>query len=222
MNIPQLLIGLYTEGSTDIRFLESIIKRSFEEISFECQGELEILDIQTIKINKSSFTNDVINASRQGVDNFGIMVLCIHADADDSSDNNVYEYKINPAMEEIKNNDEDICKIIVPLVPVQMTEAWMLADKELLKKEIGTNKDDAELDIYKNPEQYADPKETIQNAIRIANHERGKRHRNELSISDLYLPIGQSISIDTLKQIPSYNKFQDNIRIALKKLKYLN
>jgi hypothetical protein len=222
MNIPQLLIGLYTEGPTDIRFLESIIKRSFEQVSYECQRELEILDIQTIKITKSSFINDVINASRKGVSDFGIMILCVHTDADNYSDTNAYNNKINPALAEIENTTGDICKVIIPVVPIQMIESWMLADKALLKKEIGTGKTDHELEISKRPEEYADPKETIKNAIRIANQEKTKRHRNELSISDLYLPIGQSVSIDTLKQIPSYNKFQNNIREALKRLNYLN
>jgi hypothetical protein len=219
--MKQLLIGLYTEGPTDIRFLKSVIKRSFEETCYECLGELEIFDIQEIKINKSSFVGDVINASRKGVNDFGITILCVHTDADDSSDNNVYNNKINPALTEIENTKEDICKVIIPVVPVQMTESWMLADKELLKKEIGTNKNDTELDIYKNPEQYADPKAVIENAIRVASQERTRRHRKDLALSDLYLSMGQAISIDKLEQIPSYNKFQENIRKALRQLNYL-
>jgi len=224
MPTPQLLIGLYTEGPTDIRFLESIVKRTFEKICFdECSKSVQVSDIFPIKITKSSFIEDVINASRQGADNFGIIILCVHADADDSSDKGVYQNKITPALSAIENaEDEGICKIIVPVIPVRMTEAWMLADKALLKKEIGTNKTDQELDIYRAPEQYADPKATIEEAIRIAQQERTRRHRNKLMIADIYLSIGQSISIDKLKQIPSYIKFQENIRIAFRKLNYLH
>ena len=97
----------------------------------------------------------------------------------------------------------------------------MLADKELLKKEIGTKKSDKELDIYKKPESYSDPKTIIENAIRIALQERTKRHRKELTIADLYLSMGQSIPIDKLKSIPSYIRFQDNVRNAFRKLNYL-
>ena len=222
MPTPQLLIGLYTEGPTDIRFLKSIVKRTFDKICYECSPMIEILDIYPIKITKSSFIEDVMNASRQGVDNFGIIILCVHADADDSSDENVYQNKITPALSAIENAEDGICKIIVPVIPVRMTEAWMLADKALLKKEIGTNKTDQELNIYKAPEQYADPKATIEEAIRIAQQERTRRHRNELTIADIYLSIGQSISIDKLKQVPSYTKFQENIRTAFRKLNYLH
>jgi hypothetical protein len=221
MPVPQLFIGLFTEGTTDIRFLRNIVKRTFDEISFECQGQIEISEIQIIKITKSSFVEDVINASRKGVNDFGILILCVHADADDSNDDAVYKYKMNPALSGIENVEDDICKTIVPIVPVRMTEAWMLADKTLLKKEIGTTKTDQELGIYREPEQYSDPKETIENAIRTARQERTKRHRKDLTISDLYLSIGQSISIDKLKQLSSYNKFQENIRSAFEKLNYL-
>lgn len=223
MPTPQLLIGLYTEGPTDVRFLESIIKRTFEEISFECSGQIEISDIQIIdKITGLSFHESIIEASRKGVDIFGITILCVHVDTDNNSYENVFRNKITPALSAIENAENDICKVIVPVVPVKMTEAWMLVDKTLFKREIGTTKTDQELDIYKEPEQYADPKSTIEKVIRIALQERTRRHRKELTISDLYLSMGQSISIDKLKQIPSYNKFQDYIRSAFKKLNYLH
>lgn len=219
---PQLIIGLYTEGSTDVRFLTSIVERTFNYICCkECRGELDILGVQGIEITKSTFSEDIINASRKGND-FGIMILCIHTDADNRTDTNAYQNKIIPALNALENCNEDICKNIVSIVPIQMTESWMLADKDLFKKVIGgTNKSDNELEIYKAPEEYADPKEVIKTAIRIANQERPRRHRKDLSISDLYLQIGQSISISKLETVPSYAKFQDNIREALKRMNYL-
>lgn len=223
MPIPQLLIGLYTEGTTDIRFFKSVVKRTFDEISLECSSQIEIYDIQIIdKIMGLAFNESVIEASRKGIDDFGITILCVHVDADDNSDQNIFQNKIKPALRAVENSIDDICKIIVPVVPVQMTESWMLADKELFKREIGTNKSDEELDICRNPESYSDPKTTIKNAIRIALQERTRRHRNELTIADLYLSMGQSISIEKLKQIPSYIKFQENVRDALRKLNYLH
>jgi hypothetical protein len=55
MSTPQLLIGLFTEGSTDILFLENVVKRTFEEICIECPRYIQVLDIYPIKITKSSF-----------------------------------------------------------------------------------------------------------------------------------------------------------------------
>lgn len=41
MAARQVFVGFTTEGTTDVRFLEKIIERSFEEIAYECQGDVE-------------------------------------------------------------------------------------------------------------------------------------------------------------------------------------
>lgn len=41
MAARQVFVGFTTEGSTDVRFLRKIIERSFEEIAYECQGDVE-------------------------------------------------------------------------------------------------------------------------------------------------------------------------------------
>ena len=218
---PQLIIGLYTEGNTDVRFLTNIVQRTFENICSECQRELEVLDVQNIDISKSIFSESVINASRKG-NEFGMMILCVHTDADDKTDTNVYQNKINPALNALDECDETICKHIVPIIPVQMTESWMLADKKLLKEVIGTTKSDSDLQIHKLPETYANPKEAIETAIRIASQEQARRRRRDLKIGELYQLIGQRLAIEELKKIPSYVKFQNNIREVLRKMKYLH
>jgi len=219
---PQIIIGLYREGSTDKRFFTSLIQRTFQSVSFECRKEINIMDVIDIDVDKTSYMDEVIAASRKGVLYFGISVLCIHADADDSTDASVFNNKINPSLRKIEAEQDDICKVIVPVVPVQMTEAWMLADKMLLKNQIGTDKSDMELGFDKNPEQISDPKTVITGAIRIASREKGKRHRNDLNISVLYERLGENISLESLRQLPSFRKFEDNVRNAFRELKYLN
>ncbi|MFT5917918.1 MAG: hypothetical protein ACI81T_004435, partial [Bacteroidia bacterium] len=91
--------------------------------------------------------------------------------------------------------------------------------KDLLKQEIGTDKSDIELGIERFPEDIADPKQTISNAISIARKNITKRRRKDLSIADLYLPIGQNLELKKLESLPSYLDFKENIRIAFQ---YLN
>ena len=102
-----------------------------------------------------------------------------------------------------------------------MTEAWMLCDTDLLKAEIGTSKKDEELGIDKFPENYNDPKVAIENAIRSARQNLPKRRRRQLSIMELYSVIGQKISLNSLENLPSYQKFKEAIREAFLKLNYL-
>ncbi len=220
----QIFIGIMTEGTTDIRFLHSIVKRTFDSVAFdECRGDFENV-VVPISINKAGlgFVEQVVEASRKGISENGIMILCVHSDADDENDIRVYTNKIRPAQIEISSKNEiEYCKVLTFVVPVQMIEAWMLADKDLLKREIGTDKTDNDLKINKRPEQIADPKQIIEQAIRIARQNLTQRRRNDLTISELYLPIGQKIAIRKLDALMSYQNFKENVREAFRQLGYM-
>lgn len=222
--IKQIFVGLMTEGSTDNRFLESVVKKAFDEIGFDCTGEVEIEVMLISKENTGlGFVDQVKAASKKGVEEYGIMILCVHTDADNSSDIDAFRNKIIPAKTEISRLDGNVfCKNITAIVPIQMIEAWILADKELLKKEIGTNKSDNELNINRRPEEIADPKALIEEAIRIAREELPKKRRKDLTLSELYSPIGQKITIDKLDSLPSFLKFKESIRDAYRNLNYLS
>lgn len=220
MATRQIFIGYTTEGRTDVDFLEKIIVRTFEEIAYECIGDIEPV-VWRLQVEKTglSFSEYALKAAQQGVAEIGMMILCIHSDADDTTNQLVLDNKIGPAHKLINaQNDDTTCKIIVPLIPVQMMEAWMLADKDLLRREIGTSKTDHELNINRAPETIHDPKSVIENAIRIAQQEKTKRKRKDLEIGDIYLAMGQKISINNLEQLPSYRQFQDDIRLAYRNL----
>ena len=217
----QLIVGFCTEGTTDNRFLESIIQRTFEHVAFDCTGQVDILPVQLLDKQAGPFVELVELYARKAVD-LGVMVLCIHTDADAITDANCYANKINPAFDNISSlEDKNICKNLVAIVPVQMTESWMLAEKELLKKEIGTSKTNAELQINRNPENISNPKQVIENAIRIAVSELTKRRRKQLKIGQLYLPIGQKINLSSLENLNSYNKFKTSVRQIFIDLGYL-
>lgn len=218
-----IFIGLITEGTTDIDFLLPIVEKTFNQIAFQCKGQIDI-EVFPIKITKTGlgFSVQVITASKNGFDDFGMTVLCVQADADTRDLANTYQHKIIPAKVELaKQNDKEYCKNLVAIVPIQETEAWMLADKDLLKSEIGTDKTDNELGINKQPESITNPKEVIENAIRIARAEQTKRKRGNLSIGDLYLPIGQSIDLEKLETLSSYQDFQENVREAFRQMNLL-
>lgn len=217
--VVQIFIGLATEGTTDIRFFESIVRRTFQEIALqECRPDIDI-DIRRLNTKKTglSFTEYVKQASYDGVKDFGMMVLAIHADADKETYDGRKKYNIDPAQEELDKQGDDYCKILTPVIPVRMMEAWMLADKELLKSEIGTTKSDNDLKINRDPETIADPKAVIEEAIRIAQSDLPKR-RQRLTISDLYAIIGDKISINKLLSLDSYQKFQDEVRATYRTL----
>lgn len=222
--MKQIFIGYTTEGNTDVLFLEKIVERTFEEIAYECKCDIEPV-VRFLKVDKTdlSFEEYAVKAAQQGVTEMGMMILCIHSDADGPTNKKVLENKFAPARIMIDaQSDETTCKNIVQVIPVQMMESWMLADKELLKREIGTAKSDNELKINRAPETITDPKSTIEEAIRIARQETTKRKRKDLRIGDLYLSMGQKISYDKLEQLPSFRYFQESVRDAYRELHLMN
>ncbi len=208
----QLYIGYIGEGNTDEKFLPEIIYNSFTEIALDCHTDIVVEDIVKLNIQKDSFIEMMSDAAKEAYNN-GVSILCIHADADAKSLKNVLATKFSPLYEKLEELDANYCKNIVAIVPIRETESWMLADKELLKAQINAkDKTDRELGIEKAPEIYADPKTAIENAIRVAQQYRTKRHRKDLTINDLYDVLGQSIDIEKLRTLPSYCNFEENIR----------
>ena len=218
MNI--LTIGFTTEGKTDMRFLSNIIRKTFEDLAFNCNGQIEVYEPRHILIKEDTFVSSVVEASKS---NHWANVLCVHTDSDSRSDEFAFNYKINPSLDQIAALDGDSCKNIVPIVPIQMTESWMLADTELLKRVIYTNKSNQDLQLpnrFRQIELLDNPKQTIENAIRIAFSEFPRR-RKRIDISELYVPISQSIDLTILNNLSSYVKFKENARKALRALNYL-
>jgi hypothetical protein len=218
-----IFVGLFTEGTTDIRFLESIVKKTLDDIAFDCKGQVET-EVLTIKINKKKlgFVDQVSTASKTSMMDYGISILCVHTDADNNLPR-IIETKVNPAIQNIETSPESTyCKTIVFIIPVQMVESWMLADKNLFKSEINTNYSDNELGIANNPEDLTNPKLTIENAIRITKANSIKRKRGKgISIADLYQIIGQKLEIQHLEALPSFVTFKQGLKAAFQKLNYL-
>lgn len=215
----QIFVGMVTEGPTDIRFLQSVVARTFQYIVYN-EGTYDV-DLQFYPVNVSKigldFPNLAKEAWKRGTADFGMTVLAIHTDADRETYEIRRRQKIDPAKEALEALEVGCSRYLTPIIPVRMIEAWMLADIRLLKEEMGTDKSDQELGIARNPETIADPKSVIEQAIRIATADKPKR-RQRLSISDLYFIIGDKIKLSELERLDSYRKFQDEVRETLRKL----
>lgn len=216
----QLFIGLIAEGNTDVRFLKSVIFNSIQDISWECECEVEIFDIREIKAEGDSFVQKMLAASLAASIDYGISILCIHADSDHRTIQTVIENKFSPFFDELeKMEDDDYCKHIIPTIPIQEIESWMLADHDLLKQLINAiGMRDVDLGIERAPESYADPKSAIENAISISMSHQPKKRRDSITISDLYETLGNRLSLEKLRQLPSFNHFEAGVRQCFREL----
>lgn len=211
--MKQLFIGLIAEGTTDVRFLKNVIFKSIQELSWQCDNQVEIFDIREIAADGEGFVEKMLKASKNAWQDYGISALCIHADSDARTIGAVMQNKFEPFFSALKDMpEEEYCKHIIPTIPIQMVESWMLADKELLKQLINAkDMSDADLKIDRAPESYADPKNAIENAIRISMYEQPKKRRNQIGIGDLYEVLGNRLSLEKLRSLPSFVEFEKNV-----------
>lgn len=218
-----LTVGFITEGTTDVRFLSGIIRRTFDDLTWECEQATEVFLSTPLAVPKQglTFAEYVLKAATLAEAD-KLMVLCVHTDADGPTDVKTVTNKIDPAFAEVQATLNGVCKNLVAIVPVRMTEAWMLADKDALKGEIGTIKTNVQLGLTRLPESIANPKETINETIRLAFDHRSERSRNQVNIGDLYEPMGVTADLAKLSTLPSYQKFREAVRDAFRRLNYLH
>ena len=217
-----ILAGLFTEGTTDSRFLLSVVEKTLNEVAYDCSGDIETA-LEIININKSGlgFNDQVLEAAKIATEKFGVLLLFVHTDSDAIDYDIIFQSKIIPAQKVLSEQDDKYCKNMVAIVPVQMTESWMIADKTLLKEEIGIEKSDSELGIHLNPETITNPKNVIEEIIRISKEDETRRKRNKgLTISDLYQIIGQKVDLTELEKLSSYNKFKQSLIDKLRELNF--
>lgn len=210
-----LTIAYACEGPTDARFLSAIIQRTYEQLLLEeARQQIDVFEPQYLA--KST----VHELEKHGQSSNGYDVLCIHCDADAANDSAAFQERINPIL--VKLKEVGACSNIVPIVPVYMTEAWLLASKTLLKEELITDLTDTELGIHRAAEGIADPKQTIVNAIQVVDRTLPVKQRNQIKIADLYQPIATKVPLADLERLPSYQRFKQAARASLEHLNYIH
>lgn len=200
--------GLLAEGRTNHRFLSGIIVRAIHQIAGNLRQNIEVSDVVMIPKKQGGFVEQVVNAAKYCCES-GINVLFVHTAADAAADDIVRKNKLNPAFAKLESADgAQYCKTMVPVVPVQAIEAWMLADPQALVRWVG-----AEVEVHKNPESLSDPKGWIGKAIEQAQASKVRRGR-KCGIEELYQPLGTDSGLDLLRKLPSYRRFEDEIKAA--------
>lgn len=209
-----VVLALYAEGPTDERFLPVVIQRTVQRI-VERRGRNVVDVLEPMRVSISPGIKEqaqrILDAARQTA---GYHMLVIHADADHPTAERAFAERFQPG--EILVQKEDISHHLVPLIPVQMTEAWLLADPEALQQVIGTKMTANELSLPVHAHQVESdpsPKQTLAQVVRQAATQR--RHRRTVRVRDVFAPLARTISLERLQGVPAYQQFVEDISGAL-------
>ena len=216
--MSKLVLGLYVEGSTDRRFLQPVIERIATEILAkngrgDVWDDTIILPIEPIVRKRESQARKILAAATEAC---GCYLLIIHTDADGPTAAEARKDRFNPGLELVRQAGGRVCQDVLPIIPIQEIEAWLLADREALLKALETNKSVAKLGIppIRKIESTAQPKERLEDIIRIAN----QFGRYQINRDDLYEPLGETVRLEKLSTLSAYQQFISDLTDALTKL----
>ncbi|HZO71055.1 MAG TPA: DUF4276 family protein [Ktedonobacteraceae bacterium] len=217
-----LVLALYAEGPSDNRFLPPIIQRTAERlIVLYGQRTVDVLEPVIVPRQKGlSCDTGILNAARHAC---GYHALIVHADADDETSYSAKTHRIRPGFKLVLDSNEQVCKDLVPIIPVQTIEAWMLADYKALQETIGTDMSPQNLGLPARPalvEADANPKRTLQEVINRAIAARSQRRRR-FDFNTRQEALARRINLDTLALVPSYKEFVDEFKRILTILNFI-
>ena len=217
-----LVLGLYAEGSTDTRFLSPLIQRTAEKILG--QYGLKVVDVADPIIIPKKRGRQEENILQAALDAYGFHALLVHADADYGTRERALQERIQPGFNLVSRSIQEVCKDLIPIIPVRMTEAWMIADPDTLCKVIGTDIKPENSGLPSRAvlvEQDANPKETLNQLVRKVNSTR-PRTRRQIDMNTRYELLARQISLDRLDNVPSFRQFVTDLVVLLAKLNFVS
>jgi Domain of unknown function (DUF4276) len=117
---------------------------------------------------------------------------------------------------------EEVCVDLIPIIPVRMIEAWMLADPAALCTVLNSRTAPSRLGVptkAKLVENESDPKTKLDHVIQIAYPHQSKDWKRFKA--KLYKELGSQISLERLNEVPSYQFFVRDMTDTLRKLNFI-
>lgn len=145
----------------------------------------------------------------------------VHMDADAPDTTRAYAERFLPGYVAIQESEAEVNQDIVPVIPVRMTEAWMLVDFDAFRETIGTSKTGEELGFPPHPRQVESiqaPKDVFETAVR---HARPNRRRQTPAPEDVYTSLAARVDLGRLERVPAYAEFKNNVETLLVRLSYI-
>ncbi len=213
-----LVFGLYFEGSTDEVFLPPVIRRATLEILARHQRADVWNDIIIMPVKPQKHGSQAQKILAAAIEAQGYHLLIVHTDADGPVSAQARTHQFEPGLELVRQAVDVACQDLLPVIPIQEIEAWLLADREALLKELGANQSVRELGIppIQQIEAIAQPKERLESIIRLANQSRSRRR--SIRREDLYEPLGEIVRLEKLAMLSAYNQFVVDLTEALTRL----
>lgn len=193
--------GLYAEGRNDYDFLLPLLERLLDVLLAEhWPGRLtELPAVLALDVDEDVGKRREDCIARVIQRNSEVCQLfVIHADADGRGRQRTYDERVEPGVR------RGLAGLRVPVataacIPIEMTEAWMLADEAVWKR--------FDPELPRDPEAVRDPKPLVKALL-----QRGRRGR----LPNIYVDVGANVSLAALRRLAGFRRFEDELLLALR------
>jgi hypothetical protein len=213
-------LALYAEGKRDYHLLGPLLLRLCEDVCLDAHHVVDIGGVigldHPAEVDDRPRCERIARAATAAHPSW--QVLFVHADADGDADSAIEE-RVMPGLALVRNAGLARAEG-VPVVPVRMTDAWALADGDAIRSVLGTNLDDQRLGLPQRRalERVLDPKSALE-ATYLAVF--GRRARNRVGAEGLLSALGEQTSLESLRELPSFQRVERDLRTALQQLQIL-
>lgn len=214
-----LSFGFCGEGAAEYEFLMPVIERILQELL--PQSYIRAFDFSS-KTEENDSEQQIERMIRVAQQADGLDILIFHLDADAPDTSRAYQQRFRPGYDEVQRIANHVNKEVIPIIPVRMTEAWLLVDFPAFCDVIGTKEKAGVLGFPKHPDQVEsiqDPKMTFRTAIDQA--VRRRKNRKRIPEDEVFRPLAQKIDLGLLEQVPAYREFLEKLKGTLNRLHFL-
>ena len=208
---PKLTFTLLSDGSSDkvlTKILTWIIKQHLSDVPVLAKfGDLRRIPNPPKKLEER------IQAA---LEYYACDILFVHRDAEKHS-LEVRKHEISEAWQRIESVNSKI--YMVAVVPVRMTEAWLLFDEESIKIAAGNPNyhDDLSLPSLQHIEKLPNPKADLYELIKKASNLHGRKLGKLKTSQRVHVLVDNIADFSPLRNLPAFQKLEDEIKNVLNK-----
>ena len=146
------------------------------------------------------------------IDLYPCDLLFVHRDAERQDPASRYD-EISQAAEAVEVD----LPPVVPVVPVRMTEAWLLFDELAVRRAAGNPNGSDPLSVpVRDPQELADPKDFLHDALRTASGLSGRR-RHKFNVRDAVHRVAEYVQdFAPLRELSAFRRLEEDLAGALR------
>jgi hypothetical protein len=203
---PPLAFTLAGDGATD---------RSLRTVLEWVLGQLPLLRNHGFVVQVAAPGTNLRERLTRALRDYPCDVLFVHRDAE--------KEPREKRLEEIRRAVSEAGVLAcVPVVPVRMTEAWLLIDEEAIRRAAGNPNGEVLLSLPKvaSLESVPDPKKLLRECLIRASEKTGRRLQQfERDLGERAERVAELITdFSPLRQLPAFKSFENDAREILKSL----